>query len=113
MIKIIKNPPQPSRDRKEGGAEDAVRPIIDAVRRERDAALRRYARQLDGLADLPLRLTEKELNEAASAMPPRRNFLKNALKNFRPAVSSAGLSGRSKPLAVTFPQAAIRCLPHC
>jgi len=84
VIKIIKNPPQPSRDRKEGGAEDAVRPIIDAVRRERDAALRRYARQLDGLADLPLRLTEKELNEAASAMPSSvRQAAEIAIRNIR------------------------------
>jgi histidinol dehydrogenase len=46
-----------------------VLPIIEAVRREGDSAVRDYARKLDGLADLPLRLTAKELAEAASAIP--------------------------------------------
>ena len=84
MIKILQNPPPPGRNRKETGAEDAVRPIIDAVRREGDAALRRYARQLDGLGDQPLRLTEKELAEAASAMPVAvREAAEIAIRNIR------------------------------
>ncbi|HEY6988922.1 MAG TPA: histidinol dehydrogenase [Bryobacteraceae bacterium] len=84
MIKILKNPPPPGRNRKETGAEDAVRPIIDAVRREGDAALRRYARQLDGLGDQPLRLTEKELAEAASTMPGSvRDAAEIAIRNIR------------------------------
>ena len=84
MIKILQNPPPPGRNRKETGAEDAVRPIIDAVRREGDAALRRYARQLDGLGDQPLRLTEKELAEAASAMPVSvREAAEIAIRNIR------------------------------
>lgn len=84
MIKILQNPPPPGRNRKETGAEDAVRPIIDAVCREGDAALRRYARQLDGLGDQPLRLTEKELAEAASAMPVSiREAAEIAIRNIR------------------------------
>ena len=74
MIKILKNQrPQPSRDRGrplgQADAEATVLPIIEAVRREGDSAVRDYARKLDGLADLPLRLTSKELAEAASVMP--------------------------------------------
>jgi len=84
VIKILKNPPPPGRNRKETSAEDAVRPIIDAVRREGDAALRRYARQLDGLGDQPLRVTEKELVEAASAMPAAvREAAEIAIRNIR------------------------------
>jgi histidinol dehydrogenase len=76
VIKILHSQPQPSRDREEAGAEDVVRPIIEAVRRNGDSALHDYARKLDGLADLPLRLTAKELAEAAAAMPA--NVLKAA-----------------------------------
>jgi histidinol dehydrogenase len=52
-------------------AEDIVRPIIEAIRSEGDAALRRYARELDGLGDRPLRVTEEELAAAAAAMSPQ------------------------------------------
>jgi histidinol dehydrogenase len=70
VIQILKNGrPQPSRDRQEADAEATVIPIIEAVRRNGDSALRDYARKLDGLADLPIRLSAKELAEAASAMP--------------------------------------------
>jgi histidinol dehydrogenase len=71
VIQIFQNQrPQPSRGRQEAGAdaEAAVRPIIEAVRREGDSAVRDYGRKLDGLADLPIRLTAKELAEAASAL---------------------------------------------
>jgi histidinol dehydrogenase len=71
VIKILHSQPQPSRDRAGAGAEEVVRPIIEAVRREGDTAVQKYARQFDGLADLPMRLTAKELAEAASAMPAR------------------------------------------
>jgi histidinol dehydrogenase len=49
--------------------EFTVRPIIDAVRQEGDEALHRYARQLDGAGDQPLRVTPEELCAAAAAMP--------------------------------------------
>jgi histidinol dehydrogenase len=48
--------------------EATVRPIIEAVRREGDTALLRYARELDGLGDLPLRVMEDELGAAAKAL---------------------------------------------
>lgn len=84
MIRILHNQPsrgqlQLSRDR-----EGAVRPIIEAVRREGDSALRRYAQQLDGLADLPFRLTENELARAATAIPPKvRQAAQIAIRNIR------------------------------
>ncbi len=61
-----------------------VRPIIEAVRRNGDSALRDYARKLDGLADLPIRLTAKELAEAASILPANvRNAAEVAIRNIR------------------------------
>jgi histidinol dehydrogenase len=50
--------------------EDVVRPIIEAVRIEREVALLRYAQQLDGLGNLPLRVTDDELSRAAHDMSP-------------------------------------------
>ena len=51
--------------------EDVVRPIIEAVRREGDAALLRYARQFDGLGDIALRISEDELAAAGNALTPQ------------------------------------------
>jgi histidinol dehydrogenase len=79
VIKVLKSQkPQPSRDQLQlsRDCEGVVRPIIEAVRRNGDSALRDYAQKLDGLADLPMSLTAKELAEAASAMPA--NVLKAA-----------------------------------
>jgi histidinol dehydrogenase len=42
-------------------AEAAVRPILEAVRNEGDAAVIRYAREFDGLGDRPLRIPADEL----------------------------------------------------
>jgi histidinol dehydrogenase len=53
---------------KSASVESVVRPIIEAVRAEGDAALRRYAEQFDGLGDLALRVSEEELAQAASRM---------------------------------------------
>lgn len=50
--------------------ESVVASILNAVRQEGDAALLRYARQFDGLGDLPLRVPERELAEAAAHMKP-------------------------------------------
>jgi len=49
----------------------AVSPIIEAVREKKDAALLRYARELDGLGDLPLRVAEEDLTRAAAALSPQ------------------------------------------
>jgi histidinol dehydrogenase len=48
--------------------EEAVRPIVAAVRAEGDRALLRYARQFDGLADQPLRVSAEELEEAGQQL---------------------------------------------
>lgn len=45
-------------------AEAAVRPILEAVRKEGDAAVIRYAREFDGLGDRPLRIPAEELAAA-------------------------------------------------
>ncbi len=64
--------------------EDAVRPIILGVRAERDSALLRYARQLDGLGGRPLRVTRDELATAAEALAPEvSNAIKVAIHNIR------------------------------
>jgi histidinol dehydrogenase len=47
----------------------AVRPILKAVREQGDAAVLRYAREFDGLADQPLRVSLAELSAALDAMP--------------------------------------------
>ncbi len=49
-------------------AEAVVGPILEAVRREGDAALVRYARQFDSLGEQPLRVTGDELAAAALNM---------------------------------------------
>ncbi|MBV9499027.1 MAG: histidinol dehydrogenase [Acidobacteriaceae bacterium] len=72
--------------RKKTGAEceAAVRPIIDAVRQEKDAALLRYARELDGIGDLPLKVSEEELVTAAALMSPEVCLAaKKAIENIR------------------------------
>jgi len=84
VIRILHN--QPSRDQLQlsRDREGAVLPIIEAVRSEGDSALRRYARQFDGLADLPLRVTENELARAATAIPPKvRQAAEIAIRNIR------------------------------
>src|SRR4051812_4239470 len=48
---------------------EVVRPILNAVRHEGDAALLRYARKFDGLDRQSLRVPESELADAWEAMP--------------------------------------------
>ncbi|MBV9266364.1 MAG: histidinol dehydrogenase [Acidobacteriaceae bacterium] len=59
-----------ARKRQTSEVDDVVRPIIEAVRREKDAALRRYATQYDGLGDQPFAVSADELSSAASSMSP-------------------------------------------
>ncbi len=64
--------------------EDVVRPIILAIRAERDGALLRYARQLDGLGDLSLRVSEGELAGAENSLRPEfRAAAHTAIGNIR------------------------------
>jgi histidinol dehydrogenase len=48
--------------------ESAVKPILEAIRRDGDEALVSYARELDGLGNQPLRVKPEDLEKAASAM---------------------------------------------
>ncbi|MGA8028693.1 MAG: histidinol dehydrogenase [Bryobacteraceae bacterium] len=72
------------RAREKAKYEQVVRPIIEAVRDEGDAALHRYAQQFDGLGDLPLRVGEEELAESAFAMRAEvRKAAETAIRNIR------------------------------
>ena len=64
--------------------EAVVREIIEAVRAEGDGALRRYARELDGCGDAPLRVTEQEIECAGRAMRPEmKRAAEIAVRNIR------------------------------
>jgi histidinol dehydrogenase len=64
--------------------EEVVRPIIDALKNEGDAALSRYARELDDLGDKPLRITDSELCYAGEALCPKvRNAAEAAMRNIK------------------------------
>jgi len=73
-----------SRGRNACKYEDAVRPIIEAVRQEGDAALVRYARELDGLGALPLRVGDEDLEAAAKGLCAEvRAAVETAIRNIR------------------------------
>lgn len=64
--------------------EDAVRPILDSIRKEGDAALLYYARELDGLGEAPLRVPEDELRAAAKSLCAAiREAVETAIQNIR------------------------------
>ncbi len=72
------------RTRHNEDVEKVVRPIIEGIRKEGDAALIRYARELDGIGELPLRITEEELATAAASMCPKiRVAAETAIRNIR------------------------------
>jgi histidinol dehydrogenase len=48
--------------------ESAVKPILEAIRRDGDDALVSYARELDGLGNQSLRVKREDLEKAAAAM---------------------------------------------
>lgn len=58
------------RKREQHQYDDIVGPIINAVREEKDSALLRFARDLDGLAARPLRVAREEFIAAAAQMSP-------------------------------------------
>jgi histidinol dehydrogenase len=69
---------------KDVAVENTVRPIIEAVRAEGDAALLRYARQLDHLDGAPLRISPEELAAAGAALAPNvRAAAETAIQNIR------------------------------
>jgi len=65
--------------------EPKVQSIINNVRRNGDATLRRYATRWDGLAaDQPLQISEAELCDALKNLPaPTRKSLRHAAQNIR------------------------------
>jgi histidinol dehydrogenase len=64
--------------------ESAVKPILDAIRRDGDEALLSYARELDGLGNQPLRVEPEELERAAAAMSAEvTNAMGVAIANIR------------------------------
>jgi len=72
------------RERTSNAAEETVRPIIEAVRQEKDEALLRYAKHFDNLGDLPLRVPESELASAAESLSPEmRTAAQMAIANIR------------------------------
>jgi histidinol dehydrogenase len=76
--------PDPRRTATSGSFEQIVLPIINSVRHGGDSALLRYARELDGLGDQPLRVSEDELAKAAAALCPEvRAAAETAISNIR------------------------------
>jgi histidinol dehydrogenase len=64
--------------------EQAVRPIIESVRKDGDEALYSYSRQLDSLGDRSIRITGEELSKASLAMSPEvRDAALTAIANIR------------------------------
>src|SRR3954452_6812402 len=63
---------------------EVVRPILQAVRQEGDAALFRYARKFDGLGDQPVRVPESELRAAFETIPADvKQAAETAARNIR------------------------------
>lgn len=56
------------RSRSAGDYEGTVLPIIKAIKTEGDRALFRYARELDGLGTLPLRVSQDEIRAAGETL---------------------------------------------
>lgn len=64
--------------------EEAVRPIIEAVRETGDEALLRYARDLDGLGHSPIHVPREELAAAARSLcSEMRDAAETAIRNIR------------------------------
>jgi histidinol dehydrogenase len=65
-------------------AERAVRPILEAVRKRGDTAVKEYARKFDGFSGASLRISATDCQKAVSQVPPQ----------FRKAIRSAALNIR-------------------
>ena len=65
-------------------AEAVVRPILDAVRKQGDKALLKYARKFDGLDRKSVRVDERELTAACGKLSPAfRDAVETASTNIR------------------------------
>ena len=64
--------------------DSAVKPILEAIRRDGDEALISFARELDGLDHQSLRVSQQELEKAAAAMSPEvKKAVEAAVTNIR------------------------------
>lgn len=81
-------------------AEDAVRPILEAVRKDGDKAVLHYARKFDGSARASLQLSEEELAGAARQLTPEfRTAVKTASANIRAYAKLQLPAAKSKTIA--------------
>ena len=81
-------------------AEDAVRPILDAVRKNGDKAVLHYAQKFDGSARARLQLSEEELAGAARQLTPEfRAAVKAASANIRAYAKLQMPAAKSKTIA--------------
>lgn len=64
--------------------DERVKPILDAIRIEKDQALLRYARELDGLGDSSARVSPEEIRQAGTALTDEfRAAVHTAIENIR------------------------------
>jgi histidinol dehydrogenase len=81
-------------------AEDAVRPILEAVRKNGDKAVLHYAQKFDGSARARLQLSEEELAGAARQLTPEfRAAVKAASANIRAYAKLQMPAAKSKTIA--------------
>jgi histidinol dehydrogenase len=78
-------------------AEQAVRPILEAVRRKGDKAVREYARKFDGLTGSSLVVPREQLQEAHRRLAPG---LKTALRTASANIRACARSQQPRPQAL-------------
>lgn len=81
-------------------AEDTVRPILEAVRKDGDKAVLHYAQKFDGSARARLQLSREELDGAARQLTPEfRAAVKTASANIRAYAKLQLPAAKSKTIA--------------
>ena len=88
MIRIIQNKDVSALLKRKAArltqAEEAVRPILEAVRRRGDKALLEYARRFDGFTRTSVRVPAAQLNAAVKRLSPQfRSAVATASANLR------------------------------
>lgn len=88
MIRILKSADAARllarRSARLAGAEDAIRPILEAVRKRGDKGLMEYARRFDGLSRKSVRVPASELSAAAGRLAPQFvSAVEQAARNIR------------------------------
>ena len=104
MKKTLKNPPRsdwanllarPTLDLEE--IEKQVRPVMEAVRKEGDAALRRFTSRFDGVLLEEFEVTAEEIEQAQSLVPPS---LQSAIKTAKHNIETFHAAQRTGTLRV-------------